>query len=230
MKFTGKFIEFCKRLVKYILYYRHTPDHKNSKIFEEIYHDNVWDTEESRSGGGSTFQGTQAIREALPRLLQTYKINTMLDIPCGDYNWMQHVKKTCTYIGADIVPALIQKNTEKYAFGNISFHLLDLTKDKLPKVDLVFCKDCLQHLSNAQVKDALRNIKRSESTWLLVTSYPLTLFNYDIESGGYRALNLFRKPFSLAKPTYKIEEKVTGKNIEVDKTMYLLRIKDLPDF
>ncbi|MDR3128872.1 MAG: class I SAM-dependent methyltransferase, partial [Tannerellaceae bacterium] len=93
--------------------------------------------------------------------------------------------------------------------------------DTLPKVDLIFCKDCLQHLSYKNVQAALDNFKKSGSKYLLVTSYPKTLKNYDIYDGDYHPLNLFRKPFHMTRPLLKIREKSKVPGVEKDKTMYL---------
>jgi FMN-dependent NADH-azoreductase len=63
------------------------------------------------------------------------------------------------YVGADIVDELIQSNKRKYP--KHYFRVLDITQDELPKVDLMMVRDCLVHLSDADVKKALTNIKRS---------------------------------------------------------------------
>ncbi|MDR1323847.1 MAG: class I SAM-dependent methyltransferase, partial [Candidatus Margulisbacteria bacterium] len=64
----------------------------------------MWDSKESRSGGGSEVDATKTIRKTLPKLWKKYKIKTFLDVPCGDYNWMKEIdKSTITYIGGDIV-------------------------------------------------------------------------------------------------------------------------------
>lgn len=48
---------------------------------------------ESKSGGGSTISSTTTLRHFLPIFFQKYNIKTILDIPCGDYNWMKMVEK-----------------------------------------------------------------------------------------------------------------------------------------
>jgi SAM-dependent methyltransferase len=203
--------------------------HKNDgNIFETIYKDNIWDSKESYSGGGSHINSTKIIREKLPKLWEQYGITTFLDVPCGDYNWMKEVKKDAIiYTGGDIVEEMIEQNNQKYKQNNISFHVMDITKDKLPKVDMIFCKDCLQHLSYEDILKALLNFKNSNSRYLLVTSYPLTLRNWDIFNGDYRPLNLRIKPFCLPSPIMKIHEKYKGYQMERDKYMYLYNLADI---
>ncbi|GAP71843.1 glycosyltransferase [Candidatus Symbiothrix dinenymphae] len=202
---------------------------KNSaESFTDIYKNNYWGSQESASGGGSTMAGTVTIREQLPLLIDKFAIRSMLDVPCGDYNWMKEVPKTCDYIGGDIVAEVVANNRRLYTSDKVRFAQIDITKDTLPKVDLIFCKDCLQHLSYKSVMAALNNFKSSGSKYLLVTSYPLTWRNHDIHNGDYRALNLQKKPFYLPSPILKIREKSKAWNVEIDKTMYLYELADIP--
>ena len=55
------------------------------------------------------------------------------------------------YIGADIVTELIKINNDKFKTTHNKFIDLDLTTGKLPKVDLIFCRDCLVHLCNEDI-------------------------------------------------------------------------------
>ncbi|MDR0556590.1 MAG: class I SAM-dependent methyltransferase, partial [Treponema sp.] len=128
------------------------PYKNDPNVFTIIYNNNLWGSEESRSGEGSCVNTTKIIRKMLPVLWKEYDIKTFLDVPCGDYNWMKEVKKdNIIYIGGDIVNELIEQNNQKYKTGNVSFRVLDITKDVLPTVDMIFCKDCLQHLSYEDV-------------------------------------------------------------------------------
>ena len=167
-----------------------TMHNKNSSVcgertFDEIYDSNYWGSDESRSGRGSTLAATETIRAFLPKLFKKYKIKSMLDVPCGDFNWMGHVDMNgVSYVGGDIATKAIADNSKKYGKRkNTKFLVLNIIKDKLPAADLIFCKDCLQHLSYESVKKAIVNFKRSGAKYLLVTSYPLTLKNWDIGDG-----------------------------------------------
>ena len=172
--------------------------------FTEIYENNLWGSLESASGGGSEMQNTKVIRRELPVLIQKFGITSVLDIPCGDWNWMKDVDLCeASYIGADIVKPLIEENKIKYP--NTDFRVLDLTNDDLPKVDLVFVRDCLGHLSNENVHKAIENIKRSGSKYLLATSFTKWDMNPDIEDGGWKCINLMIPPFQL-NPIYLINE------------------------
>jgi len=203
---------------------------KSGDVFAKIYDLNFWNSDESKSGEGSTLEATENIRKLLPQIISKYNIKSMLDAPCGDYNWMSQVEKDCIYIGGDIVDPLIANNQKNYSSEKVSFIVLDITKDKIPNVDLIFCKDCLQHLSYEKVRLALNNFKNSGFKYLLVTSYPKTWRNHDIHDGDYRPLNLFKSPFNLPKPITKIEEPSKISHGEPDKTMYLYELNSLPYF
>jgi hypothetical protein len=174
------------------------------ETFTKIYTDNLWASSESKSGTGSELRNTKILRQELSVLLKKYKIQSMLDIPCGDFNWMKEVDLSeVDYVGADIVEKLIESNNIKYT--NKSFTTLNIVEDALPKVDLVFVRDCLGHLSNVNVLKALENIKKSGSKYLLATSFTKWDKNPDITDGGWKCINLMIAPFYL-NPIYLINE------------------------
>lgn len=174
------------------------------ETFTEIFEKNLWASPESVSGGGSEMQNTEVIRRELPVLLQKFGIKSILDIPCGDWNWMKSVDLCgASYIGADIVPDLIERN--KSLYPSTDFRVLDLTSDALPKVDLIFTRDCLGHLSNDNVSKAIRNCQESGSKYLLATSFTKWDMNPDIQNGGWKCINLMIPPFQL-NPIYLINE------------------------
>lgn len=197
--------------------------HKLEETFTEIYEKNLWNSTESVSGMGSELHYAKSISKELPVLLQKYGIESILDIPCGDWNWMKNVDLCgASYIGADIVKPLIEENKSKYP--NVDFRVLDITKDDLPKVDLVFVRDCFGHLTNENVHKALDNIKRSGSKYLLATSFTHYISNTDIEDGGWKPINLMCNPFDL-KPIYLINEEFeVGYPHYNDKCMILFPI------
>src|SRR5262249_783583 len=76
------------------------------QIFTEIFERNIWLGDESRSGLGSGIVQTEIVRRALPELVRKFAVRSMLDVPCGDFNWMKSVDLDLIYIGCDIVPAV----------------------------------------------------------------------------------------------------------------------------
>ena len=93
--------------------------------FSNIYLSNYWGSHESVSGKGSTLSQTYRIRESLPIILEKYRINSLLDIPCGDFNWLSQIDlNSFQYIGGDIVYEIIKKNI--FFFLEIREHLKSL--------------------------------------------------------------------------------------------------------
>ncbi len=103
------------------------------RFFAYAYSHNFWGDPESRSGSGSVQSQTSGIIEALPVLFERFEIRSVLDIPCGDFNWMKNVNLSqVDYTGADIVKALITENATLYARDGIRFRRLNLITDPLP--------------------------------------------------------------------------------------------------
>jgi hypothetical protein len=199
------------------------------EIFRKIYQDNYWGNSDSRSGAGSDLSQTAEVRERLPELINALSIQTMLDIPCGDLHWMKELSLNVDYVGADIVPELIQRNKSLYGNGCRSFATLDLTSDDLPRVDLVFSRDVMVHLSFEDVFAALNNIRRSGSKYLLTTTFTKRLANTDIPTGHWRPLNFQKPPFNFLAPIQIINERCTeGDGSWGDKSLGLWRVCDIP--
>ena len=180
------------------------------------------------SGPGSDLAQTRAIRAALPGLLRELNVRTMLDVPCGDWFWMKTLDLDVDYTGADIVDALIQRNTQEFADVRRRFVQLDVQRDALPKVDLVLCRDCLVHFPLSGIALALANLKRSGSTYLLTTTFVDRGSNDDIRVGRWRPLNLERAPFNLPAPLRSIDEECP-EPANRDKRLALWRIDSIPD-
>ena len=175
-------------------------------IFFKIYEDNYWDGDISMSGPGSSLQCTQAVREALPNLLAALGASSILDIPCGDFQWMKDVRLGVKqYIGADIVLPLIQNNREVFGDRGEFFHL-DLLRDRLPSADIIFCRDCLVHLSFREIHLALQNIKTASPKHFITTTFPYHTKNADTVTPYWRALNLQLSPFNFPQPIHLIRD------------------------
>jgi len=215
-----------KRYVVYLQKFK-----KVENVFTEIYRRNKWKGKDSFSGPGSDTYQTRIVISELPTLINEFNIRTMIDIPCGDFHWMRSVDLNgIDYTGADVVKELIQKNIEKYSQDGLQFHSMNLIKDKLPRVDLVFCRDCLVHFCFADVFSALDNICKSQSEYLLTTTFTGRKDNYDIVTGKWRPLNLEVSPFSLPKALKVINEGCTeGDGAYSDKALGLWRIADIQD-
>lgn len=202
------------------------------ELFTQYYRNNSWNGKESLSGPGSDYEQTKFLIPELQILLGNLKIKTILDVPCGDFNWMKRINlEGIKYHGGDIVEDVIKSNTRRYGSDTIKFSTIDVVNDTLPKSDLVMVRDCLVHLNTNEIFKALKNIKDSKSKYLLTTNFTWKHIsnNSEIKTGEWRRINLEESPYNFKRP---IEILIEG-NIQShdrDKTMSLWLIKDIPDF
>jgi hypothetical protein len=51
----------------------------------------------------------------LPLLIEDIRVRSLLDAPCGDFNWMRHVKlRLREYIGVDVLSQLVARNQQNF--------------------------------------------------------------------------------------------------------------------
>jgi glycosyltransferase involved in cell wall biosynthesis len=200
---------------------------KREAIFQKAYEDNFWGNEYSLSGPGSTLESTERLREFLPRFVAKVGAESLLDIPCGDFQWMKNVPLGAKYYGADIVLPLIEKN--RAAFGDRGEFLhLDLLKDCLPAVDIILCRDCLVHMSFREIRKALRNIKKASPRFLMTTTFPDRSANFDIVTPDWRPLNLRAPPFNFIEPLEQIQDFADSQIDHAGKYIAVWCVQDLP--
>ncbi len=199
-------------------------------VFRDIYRRNIWGSAETVSGFGSGSDNTSVIRRELPRIIQKYRISSILDIPCGDCNWISEVPLGgCSYTGADIVEEIVEENKRRFpAMGE--FKRLDICCDTLPQADLVVCRDCLVHLSNKHVLAALDNIRRSRPRFLLMTTFTGRNINRNILTGAWRPLNFQKSPFYLPSPIELVNEECRSRGKKfADKCLGMWTSGDMAD-
>ena len=139
-------------------------------VFTGIYRTGAWTTHdnvESLSGRGSTLWRTESLRRELPALLRRLEIDSLLDAACGDFNWLSTVDLPLRrYHGVDVVRDVIDANRRRYGSPGRSFESADITRDRLPDCDAILCRDCLNHLSFADISACLANIARTRARYV----------------------------------------------------------------
>lgn len=200
-----------------------------SETFTKIFHTNHWQGNESICGETSGIEATANIREGLAKLIETYNIHSILDIPCGDFVWMNEVDLSgIDYLGGDIVAEMIEENRRKFVTSHIHFEVMDLIKTPLPQKDLIICRDALVHLSFEHIQESVQNMKASGSKYLFCTSFVNNKFNFDITDGDWRTLNMQIAPFHFPKPLLTINENCQlGNGAYKDKSICLWEINQL---
>ena len=194
-----------------------------------------WKMRTSASGGGSyTGKATTNSLRFVVDAIKEFNIRTMLDIPCGDLNWMMDAFETDSldfYVGADITTKVIKLNKKRFNHHrNKDFVLWDFTSCSLPKVkdnadsssapqafDLIHVRDVLQHLPLTAGGIAAKNILSSGAKYVISTTFPDVNQNKGVwgKTGGYFRNNLMHEPYNFPKPLRCI---TTHAQIEPDET------------
>ena len=182
--------------------------------FERINRRNQWGSAESVSGLGSTMANTANIRAALPGLFEELGVRRVVDVACGDFNWMREVvaETGVSYAGYDIVGAQVEANRARHGREGVAFAQADITSG-MPDAsgDLVLFRDCMLHLSFADGRAALGNLARADARWVLLSSFTDVETNRDIPSGRHRAIDVTRAPYDLPPPERTIQENEPNK-------------------
>lgn len=165
--------------------------------FDEIYRSNAWGY---GSGEGSLERNTRSYRAFLRDFILKHRIGSVVDMGCGDWQFSRLIDwGTCRYQGYDVVASVIEANRAAYSKPGISFELYSGNPDELPEADLLIAKDVLQHVPNATVSAALKNLGRYKYALLTNCIAPFgETVNEDIVAGGFRYLDLTKEPFRLA--------------------------------
>ncbi len=201
--------------------------------FSRVFSSNAFDGNESLSGRGSDLDQTETIENEIPKLLHKLKVESLLDVPCGDQNWIKRIDLGfLQYTGADIVPALVKRNIEMFASENKKFIQLDIVRTVPDMHDLVFCRDLLVHLDTKSIRAALSNIKKSGATYLLTTTFTNNREYKNLpfltRRVGWRPINLELNPFNFPQPLLIINEGCTeGEGLFSDKSLALWKLEDL---
>lgn len=176
-------------------------------VFSTIYTENTWGNAETVSGPGSQREVTQPLIAPLNDWMNRLNVQTLLDLPCGDGNWIFDLDlENRQYIGADIVPELIEQVRSSHQAPNRDFRVMNLISDELLPADMLLCRDCFVHLSNELILQALMNVSKSDVRYVALTHFPDFPRNYDIPTGQWRPINLQLPPYNLPKPEAMMEE------------------------
>ena len=196
------------------------------EIFTDIFKKNLWGSSESVSGCGSEIRHTINLRHNIAYLIKSLNIKSILDVPCGDMNWMKMVNlEGKKYEGWDIVSDIIVKNKEVFRDRpNFHFFCKDVLRDKMPCVDLIICRDLIIHFPFEATWKLLENIVKSGSKYILISYHVSDAPNINIKFGNCYPANLEKPPISFHKALFYIKEE------EEDKYMALYEVKTIRSY
>ncbi len=180
---------------------------KTIATFTDIWRDNGWGAEETRSGPGSTLDATAILRPKLVELFGFLGIDSLVDAGCGELNWIAGITENLRYyFGLDVVDEMLSELRVK--FGQRRSHFFaqrDITLDDPPPADAILCRDVLTHLPDYGVWAALSRFKASGARHLIATTH-IGGSNPPILLGHWRPLDLCAPPFNLPRPRILILE------------------------
>lgn len=147
-----------------------------SQKFKKIYKEKIWspdgDLSEFYSGTGShNITIVEPYVRAVIDFLESFKDKqNVVDLGCGDFNvghqTSSYVNK---YIACDIVDELITRNKSIYRDSNVNFKVVNIVDDDLPDGDIVFIRQVLQHLSNADIFKVIPKLYKYK--FLIITEH-----------------------------------------------------------
>ena len=214
--------------VRYQRAERHVGDSRHASVFSDIYQSEYWRLGgESSSGPGSRREWTRGLQREIPKLLARLGVSTVLDLGCGDFNWMREVDLGAVlYTGADVVFDVVLENRLRYGGPRRRFLYRDLTRDPLPRADLVLCRDVLIHFPDEDLIPAVRAILDSGARYLLAGTFVDRAENPPIVLGDWRPLNMQLPPLSMPPPRDWLLEEVNVPGYE-DKRLALWDLRAL---
>ena len=166
-------------------------------VFERAYGDGRWGVGFG-SGHGSRPGATREYRAFLEDFLRANRVRRVLDYGCGDWQLARLIDwQGASYVGVDVVPALIDRNRREFAKPGVEFIVAPDDPAELPDADLLLCKDVLQHLPVADIDEILRLVVPRFPMALIINDAPTTPVNLNIEirAGEWRPVDVRDPPF-----------------------------------
>jgi len=176
--------------------------------FSTVFRSRLWGEQESLSGPGSRLDNPMVVQalEALDHAIQALKVQSVADIPCGDFNWFRLATQKhpdLRYTGFDIVDELVNENRKRYP--GVEFVHFDVVSDVPGCFDLVFTKELFIHLKDRDIFRAIANMKASGSKYLIASnSFGVTNVDLRYDELGYaRPVDLCVEPYNFPKPVWR---------------------------
>lgn len=115
-----------------------------------------------------------------------------------------------------------------------TFIILDITKKPPKSYDAILCRDLLVHLNTRQIKNVIKNVKKSGSKYLITTQFTNSRAykNLPIVSKAiaWRPINLQQRPFFFPSPEYILNENCTESGgLFSDKSLAVYLVEKLPN-
>lgn len=139
------------------------------------------DQTDNAISGASSVSGTFTVRQHIENVLAKHNIKSIFDAGCNDCGWMSIIVENTqvVYHGGDISLAMVAHVWKTRPELDVQVH--DATTDPFPPVDLLFVRDVVIHLNNADKKKIWQNWLDSNIPWILITHEPELDSNQDTD-------------------------------------------------
>ena len=169
----------------------------------------------SPNGPGASLALTVGLREELPKLWARHDIHSVLDVACGDWNWMRHVDLSgiTNYFGWDVDEEMIDRCTahavrlaqETGEQPHTWFEVRNIADTDFPDVDCILAREILIHFPNDYIAAIIDRMHDGGARYLLTDNFPTTTNDFIYDPAKYtwmgymeRPVNLDAEPFGLA--------------------------------
>jgi len=151
-------------------------DKKTVQIFEEIYKHNLWSNNKKKkfdSGLGShESEVVDKYVESIRKYFENRPKLNAVDLGCGDFNVGKRIRDLFnTYTACDIVSELIERNKKEYDNCNVDFKRMDFCVEEIPRGDVLFVRQVLQHLDNQTIFKFIDNLKKTTFKYIILTEH-----------------------------------------------------------
>jgi hypothetical protein len=193
--------------------------------FQAIYRQKKWGDEECGaeffSGFGSRGTAVTVYVARMASLIEQYSSSDrrikIIDLGCGDFavgrELVERIKKI-EYIGCDIVPELIVRNSLAFSSDRIHFKELDIVRDDLPEGNICLIRQVFQHMPNEDIQAVLSKLGIYKDVFI-TEALPI------IEEGAVNP----DKPIG---PDVRFNWRTgRGRGVELDKPPYNMRIEEV---
>lgn len=177
------------------------------QTFEKIYADNHWGGKRGEfcSGSGSADIFTEQYCELIRVFIAQHDVATVVDLGCGDFRVGRKIcSPSIRYLGVDVVPSLIRHLNSVFGSETTTFHHLNIVTHAPPDGDLCLIRQVLQHLSNSEIAQVLRNVQ--QYAYVIITEHvPVSPEQLNLDKPHGPDIRIYRRsgvfldeaPFSL---------------------------------
>ena len=170
-------------------------DLETSELWNKVYGENFlnWQHPDSKSGTGTVREADRRI-EVINGFIDKYKIESILDIGCGDLYWAERLnqKKIKRYAAVDISTVCVGENLWKEtdtleiyqcnmadSKDNYRFHSPRTTKYPKNEWDMVMLFDILNHCIQEEIDQIINFLLKAKIKYVLTNNFSLKRMEFE---------------------------------------------------